>query len=141
MTTAEQAVVAAAMRLALALRGQQAAGEAGNFALCRIYESDQPFAFDQLMIAIEAFAPGFLDPEKLPLPPVDGERCWICGCTDDHACEEGCSWIDGDLCSRCVLLAKTTLAGRSRMPSVPIGATVAQRQEAGRKSATTASRT
>jgi len=29
--------------------------------------------------------------------------CRVCGCTDDHACPEGCSWVDRDhtLCSAC----------------------------------------
>ena len=29
--------------------------------------------------------------------------CSRCGCTDDHACEGGCSWVDEDqtLCSEC----------------------------------------
>lgn len=33
--------------------------------------------------------------------------CRICGCTEDHACEGGCSWVSdpegiGDLCSKCL---------------------------------------
>lgn len=34
--------------------------------------------------------------------PVPG-RCIGCSCTDDNACEGGCSWADGDhlLCSVC----------------------------------------
>lgn len=28
-------------------------------------------------------------------------RCRICGCTDDHACPGGCSWVAPDLCSTC----------------------------------------
>ena len=31
----------------------------------------------------------------------DGEKCWVCGCTDDHACEGGCYWVIPGLCSRC----------------------------------------
>lgn len=27
--------------------------------------------------------------------------CRVCGCTDDRACEGGCSWVDSDLCSTC----------------------------------------
>jgi hypothetical protein len=27
--------------------------------------------------------------------------CRVCGCTDDHACEGGCWWVDADLCSAC----------------------------------------
>lgn len=30
-----------------------------------------------------------------------GGTCRACGCTDDHACEGGCYWVEGDLCSRC----------------------------------------
>ncbi len=28
-------------------------------------------------------------------------RCRACGCTDDHACSEGCFWVEPDLCSSC----------------------------------------
>lgn len=28
--------------------------------------------------------------------------CRVCGCTDDHACESGCYWVEPDLCSACV---------------------------------------
>lgn len=34
------------------------------------------------------------DPEPVP-------TCRICGCTDDHACEGGCWWVEADLCSTC----------------------------------------
>ena len=35
-------------------------------------------------------------------PPKSG-TCRICGCTDDHACEGGCCWVDADhtVCSSC----------------------------------------
>lgn len=29
------------------------------------------------------------------------QTCRICGCTDDHACEGGCWWVEPGLCSRC----------------------------------------
>jgi hypothetical protein len=29
------------------------------------------------------------------------EECVICGCTEDHACEEGCHWVAPGLCSAC----------------------------------------
>ena len=29
--------------------------------------------------------------------------CIVCGCTDDDACDEGCSWVSYDLCSACVV--------------------------------------
>lgn len=28
-------------------------------------------------------------------------KCRICGCTEMHACEGGCWWIEFDLCSAC----------------------------------------
>jgi hypothetical protein len=27
--------------------------------------------------------------------------CKVCGCSEEDACEEGCSWIAADLCSSC----------------------------------------
>ncbi len=32
----------------------------------------------------------------------DRRTCRNCGCTDYEACEEGCEWVEGDLCSACV---------------------------------------
>jgi hypothetical protein len=29
-------------------------------------------------------------------------RCRGCGCTDERGCRGGCSWVEFDLCSRCV---------------------------------------
>jgi len=28
-------------------------------------------------------------------------KCRVCGCTEDNACEGGCSWVEEDLCSAC----------------------------------------
>ncbi len=28
-------------------------------------------------------------------------RCRVCGCTQQHACPGGCSWVEIDLCSAC----------------------------------------
>lgn len=28
-------------------------------------------------------------------------RCRVCGCTDEHGCEGGCTWVADDLCSQC----------------------------------------
>lgn len=27
--------------------------------------------------------------------------CRVCGCTENDACDEGCSWVEYDLCSAC----------------------------------------
>lgn len=29
------------------------------------------------------------------------QKCRVCGCTWDHACEGGCYWVEPDLCSKC----------------------------------------
>jgi hypothetical protein len=29
------------------------------------------------------------------------QKCRVCGCTDNNACEGGCSWVEDDLCSKC----------------------------------------
>jgi len=55
-------------------------------------------------------------PLKVPLPVI-GQRglfevvcvCRVCGCTDECACEGGCSRIEFDLCSRCVDLKPLTI--------------------------------
>jgi ParB/RepB/Spo0J family partition protein len=31
--------------------------------------------------------------------------CRVCGCTEDNACEGGCSWVEADLCSSCAPVA------------------------------------
>jgi len=32
---------------------------------------------------------------------IETDHCRICGCTDEHACEGGCYWVEEDLCSAC----------------------------------------
>jgi hypothetical protein len=31
----------------------------------------------------------------------DEPSCCVCGCTQNDACEGGCSWVAADLCSAC----------------------------------------
>lgn len=31
----------------------------------------------------------------------DEVACRVCGCTDSHACDGGCYWVEDDLCSAC----------------------------------------
>lgn len=33
--------------------------------------------------------------------PAEVARCRECGCTDEAACDGGCSWVEADLCSAC----------------------------------------
>ncbi len=29
------------------------------------------------------------------------QKCRVCGCTQYNACEDGCYWVEEDLCSKC----------------------------------------
>ena len=42
-----------------------------------------------------------LDEVMLPAPVPVVRACRVCGCTEDRACEGGCSWAEPDLCSAC----------------------------------------
>lgn len=35
------------------------------------------------------------------LEELDGTSCRACGCTENNACDGGCTWAEEDLCSRC----------------------------------------
>jgi hypothetical protein len=37
----------------------------------------------------------------VPTELFEEQKCRVCGCTDNNACEGGCSWVEDDLCSRC----------------------------------------
>lgn len=37
--------------------------------------------------------------------------CRVCGCTEFTACENGCSWVEADLCSACLESSGTGQGG------------------------------
>lgn len=42
---------------------------------------------------------------RLLLPEVFGlSSCRQCGCSDWMSCDEGCWWVEPDLCSRCAVV-------------------------------------
>jgi hypothetical protein len=43
-------------------------------------------------------------------------HCRWCGCTDDHGCAMGCSWVDrgATLCSECATVDKAMRTARGR---------------------------
>lgn len=50
-------------------------------------------------------------------------RCKVCGCTDDHGCVNGCSWVDPHhtLCSECDKWATRATKARADRPSkIPV---------------------
>jgi hypothetical protein len=42
------------------------------------------------------------DPNECLADCYPDRACRVCGCTQDHGCPEGCSWVEWDLCSACV---------------------------------------
>lgn len=57
------------------------------------------FSAEQLAAAAEEFGLGDVTDVAL----ITVKACRGCGCTDDQACAEGCSWVPGDpdLCTAC----------------------------------------
>ena len=44
----------------------------------------------------------YLEARAVAVAELNGVRhCVKCGCTDEHACVGGCSWVTADRCSRC----------------------------------------
>ena len=72
------------------------------------FAAGEAFALGALRRAVEGvplIARVFRDMRGRPPRPdlsVFGVRsCRSCGCTDEHACAEGCWWVAKDLCSSC----------------------------------------
>lgn len=65
---------------------------------------DQAKAADDTRAAAEAQAFGDTSDGGICLScwrKLEIRFCRNCGCTDEHACPEGCNWIENDLCSSC----------------------------------------
>ena len=45
--------------------------------------------------------------------------CRVCGCTDEHACEGGCTWVEEDLCSACAEKAEVKPPETFPFPEMP----------------------
>lgn len=49
--------------------------------------------------------------------------CQVCGCTEEHACDQGCSWVDANrnLCSECLKwCSRASKAGADRPSKIPL---------------------
>src|SRR5258707_526671 len=55
---------------------------------------------------------GFRDLMALLFAIADEQACRVCGCTQNDACEGGCSWVETDLCSSCVCGARAKWGSR-----------------------------
>jgi hypothetical protein len=115
----QELIGAAALELVLCLHGQEIIDDVERV---RPYEAAEPEAFENLITMVLGSATShYWDTlaQPLPLPPkieAGPGICRECQCTDDHACEGGCYWVEPDLCSAC--------AGDGRDLSAPIGAEI-----------------
>lgn len=95
-----------AVTQALATAGRQAAGEA-LLESARFFEYEMADAWGRDVQWVSTgshvadLVAGILRDHAATLLEV--RRCRRCGCTDDHACTPPCSWVEPDLCSRCVV--------------------------------------
>jgi hypothetical protein len=48
------------------------------------------------------------------------QKCRICGCTQDRACDPPCEWVERDLCSGCVIEALSRDADFCRLMLHPV---------------------
>jgi hypothetical protein len=95
-------------------------------------EAKEPEASDQEEPEAEAPA----DDTETPAAPDAVRACRACGCTDEHACEGGCYWVEKDLCSACQDKAEPDRPVRSEgLPTIegddaPLGPADAEALEA-----------
>lgn len=87
--------------------------DAGPDCICSlcgrpILENEVPIRFwDDESPDLEArlhFDPCYQEVQENPelYTAVTGETvCRVCGCTDTYGCDEGCYWVEEDLCSSC----------------------------------------
>jgi len=59
------------------------------------------------------------DEQEWSIRPDATQRCRICGCNHDRACQGGCYWVEEDLCSAC--FESPVLSGMDRTTSGAIG--------------------
>lgn len=70
---------------------------------------------DKFFSAIEAVSDERFEDNELEdtdFEEKDEQKCRVCGCTWDNACEGGCYWVEDDLCSKCAEKEANTLPSR-----------------------------
>lgn len=114
---------AAIARGLLALLDEEVASEAEDLPPGIVFHADDVAA----ALAADALRPFWEhSPTERPIPDLHslaGLRfCHRCGCTDEHACPDGCTWAGPALCSACA----TAAVGLA--PAAPIDASLSAAQ-------------
>jgi hypothetical protein len=69
-------------------------------AIARAFEAAADLCSDRLLEAVTENVPA-IDPKRPPLPASLGDVCRTCGCSHEDPCEDGCGWLEPDLCTGC----------------------------------------
>jgi hypothetical protein len=100
----QQQIGAAAIAAEIGVLGAAVAVELGVPELARSRENigleARSFMFELIVIHLLDGNDAALPPRP-DLRPLGIRQCRACGCTDEYACEGGCSWAQEDLCSNC----------------------------------------
>jgi hypothetical protein len=99
LTFEQQARIgAAALELVVNWRGDD---YGCDFHEVRPFQEGELIILDELEEAVNAAIPGTLQASPLPVPSLIGPVCRECGCSERDPCDDGCSWVEPDLCSAC----------------------------------------
>jgi len=97
LTPRQQAAVgAAALEYAACFL---AADETDNDVILRATSANDARLADELFDAVKASMADALFGDMVPSRI--GRVCRKCGCTEYDACQDGCTWVEPDLCSAC----------------------------------------
>jgi hypothetical protein len=68
-----------------------------------IYVTAEFEGYELMVRSLEEIFPELrINPPKPDLRALGIRTCRKCGCTDNCGCDEGCNWVEEDLCSTCV---------------------------------------
>lgn len=99
LTTEQQAAIGAiALEIVVNWNGQEAYDD---FAQTRPFDAGDPILLDALHDAVATAIADVIAADPLPVPSLIGGVCRMCGCTQNDACDVGCGWAQGDLCTAC----------------------------------------
>jgi hypothetical protein len=102
---AKEEIGAAAIALGIASTGVYVANRRPENGAAQPYTTALLEAGDWLEAMVMVTVLGWNVRDRLPpipdLRPMGIQQCTGCGCTQEHGCRGGCSWIAEDRCSAC----------------------------------------